>query len=71
MTIKPQYDAAGRLNFWYVLPSRHLANLLERKLMKQYPQLNYRLAWKDVRGAGLNLTVVDWVPAGRVYNVPD
>jgi hypothetical protein len=68
--MKPRYDAHGKLNFWLILPSRALRNLVYHKLTEEYPQLNYCLEWNDVQGFGLQLTVVEWKTSG-IYHVPN
>lgn len=71
--MKPRYDANGVLNFWMVLPTRSLRQLVYRHLRQTYPQLNYCCEWKDVHGYGINLTVAEWMTQenpGKMYHVP-
>jgi hypothetical protein len=67
--MKPQYDRNGTLNFQYILPTRDLRALVYRRLLAQYPELNYCCEWLDTQGFGINLTVAAWVQSG-MYHVP-
>lgn len=62
------YNKEGVLSFWIVCPSPYHRNLAHRKLREKYPELNYCVEWKDVQGAGLHMTVVDWLAEGQFYH---
>jgi len=69
----PRYDAHGILNFWMILPSLSLRNIVYRRLKQQYPELNYCCEWRDANGFGLSLTVAEWMTIenpGKMYHVP-
>jgi hypothetical protein len=67
--MRPRVDNSGRLNFWFVVPTVSLRDLVIRRLLKQYPCLNYVIGWKDVRGFGLEVTVSEWAGSNLYLNL--
>ena len=60
------FDKRGRRSMWWVFPNVHLRDLVHRRMLQKYPELNYVVYWYDANGYGLHMTVADWVEPGRV-----
>lgn len=50
-----------------VLPSRSLRDLIIRAVRRRRVPYNYAVAYRDTRGFGLSIAVVDWLPSGQTY----
>ena len=52
-----------------ICPSRALQLLVCRRVARGKTPYNYAVAYKDVKGFGISLATVDWLPKGQRYVV--
>lgn len=64
-------DVNGLWGVFKVVPTKSLADLIERHCLRHHPELNYVCRWRDVRGFGVLMATATWVPPGSVYHVPE
>lgn len=55
-----RYVVTGRLCFVFILPTRALRELVMKRILLDYPELNYVVGWLDTGGFGLLMTIANW-----------